>query len=114
MKIDAYSFGSITIDGKIYDNDLIIFPDKVKSNWWRKQGHVLDVDDLTEVIESKPQILIIGTGASGLMQIAESTRKKLQSCNIQLIEDLTKQACEIFNKKVAEDKNIVGAFHLTC
>ncbi len=69
MNIDAYSFGSITIDGKTYRSDLIIYPDKIDQKWWRKSGHLLQMVDLRQITGYKPEILIIGTGASELMRI---------------------------------------------
>jgi hypothetical protein len=33
MRIDSYSFGVMKVDGKEYRQDLIVFPDKVRSNW---------------------------------------------------------------------------------
>ena len=41
MRIDRYAFGNIVIDGKAYTKDVIIFPDRVYSPWWRKDGHFL-------------------------------------------------------------------------
>jgi hypothetical protein len=32
MIINSYNFGSITINGKVYHSDVIIFPDRVKSS----------------------------------------------------------------------------------
>ncbi len=50
MKIEHYSFGTITIDGKSYTSDVIIYPERVDSSWWRKQGHSLHIVDLKDVI----------------------------------------------------------------
>lgn len=114
MKIESYSFGTITVDGKKYDGDIIVFPDKVRTNWWRKEGHSLDIDDLKEVIDFKPQILIVGRGAYDVMEIPQSTRKALKANRIELIDENTSEACKIFNEKIEKGERVVGAFHLTC
>jgi len=114
MNIDSYSFGSITVGGKIYNTDLIIFPERVKSNWWRKEGHCLGSEDLKEVIDYKPEALIVGRGAYGVMKIPESTKKILKENNIELIDRNTDQAYKIFNEYIKKGKKTVGAFHLTC
>ena len=45
--IESTAFGVMTIDGRTYTSDLIIFPDgRVQDGWWRKRGHVLGVDDI--------------------------------------------------------------------
>ena len=37
LHIDEYSFGRISVSGKNYSADLIIFPDHIQENWWRKK-----------------------------------------------------------------------------
>lgn len=90
--IETYSFGNITIDGKTYTSDVIIYPDKINDSWWRKSGHLLQIEDLTDVILYNPEILIIGTGAHGLMKILDKTKKFLESKGIELIIAETKRA----------------------
>jgi len=114
MKIEAYSFGSMTIEGKVYENDLIVFPDKIKPNWWRTQGHTLLIDDLTDVIDYKPQTLVVGTGAAGVMKIPEPTKEYLKQANIELLAMVTDQAFKAFNEQIQAGKKVVAAFHLTC
>lgn len=114
MQIDSYSFGSMTVDGKPYEADLIIFPDRIKSNWWRKEGHSLGIEDLDEVINYKPEILVVGKGASSCMGIPSSTKKALKEKQIDLIDENTEIATRLFNEQIKKCKRIVGAFHLTC
>lgn len=114
MKINSYTFGSMTVDGKLYQKDLILFPDEIESNWWRKEGHTLLIEDLKEVIDYKPDILIVGTGASGVMQIPIDTRTALKKYGIKLIDENTYQASQFFNQSIEKGEKVVGAFHLTC
>lgn len=116
MKVEKYSFGSIVVDGQTYNRDLILFPkaNLVRPNWWRKEGHSLDIEDLGEVIENKPDILIVGRGAMGVMQIPDATLREIQKHKIKLIEAITSKACQIFNEHADKGENVVGAFHLTC
>lgn len=115
MKIDNYKFGRITIDGNDFTNDVIIFPHQVKSNWWRKEGHNLYLEDLEEVVNEKPEILIIGKGAYGRMQVRKKVKEKLKEKGINEVIDLeTAEACEKFNNLVNTGKNVVAALHLTC
>lgn len=113
MKIEHYSFGRITIDGKTYTSDVIIYPGRVDSSWWRKEGHYLQVVDLTDVINAKPDILIIGTGYSGVMQVPKETINYLESKGIEVHVARTEKAVEMFNK-LQKDKIVVAALHLTC
>lgn len=116
MHIDYYSFGRITINNKTYTSDVIIYPGRVDSSWWRKQGHYLQPVDLDDVVKAKPDILIIGTGNSGVMQVPEKTLRFLKSRGIAVNPAVTGKAVEVFNKMQVEkpDKIIVAALHLTC
>ncbi|HBR22379.1 MAG TPA: hypothetical protein DD713_07445 [Nitrospiraceae bacterium] len=116
MKISHYSFGKITVDGKDYTSDVIIYPDRVDSKWWRKEGHYLQPADLTDIINAKPDILIIGAGASGVMKVPEETLKFIKSKGIEVSAAVTGKAVELFNKLQAgkPDKIIITALHLTC
>ncbi|NIX02453.1 MAG: hypothetical protein GWN13_30295, partial [Phycisphaerae bacterium] len=67
MEITSYSFGSITVGNETYRKDLIIFSDHVFSPWWRKEGHSLEPNDLFEALRENPSLIIVGTGASGVM-----------------------------------------------
>ena len=114
MYIDSYQFGSIIIDGKTYTNDCIITADKVLSDWWRKHGHLLTAEDIKPIIEFKPSILIVGSGASGMMKIAEDIRHILQEINIELLVFNTEKAVTKFNELTDKGENVAAVLHLTC
>ncbi|MEM1578352.1 MAG: MTH938/NDUFAF3 family protein [Archaeoglobaceae archaeon] len=109
--IQKYEFGKIWINGELYTTDLIILQDRVKENWWRKEGHRLSIEDLKEVIDFEPEILVVGTGYNGRMEIPNETKKFLEKRGIRLISAPTPKAVEIFNG-ISGKK--AGAFHLTC
>ena len=111
--IEEYTFGSIIIDGNQYHADVKIFPDHIVSNWWRKEGHILNQDDIEDVLESKPQIFIIGTGYSGLLKVGDTLRKHITSQGTLLIIQKTGEAWKKYNK-LAPHQKVVAAFHLTC
>lgn len=111
--IENYSFGQIFINKEKYNSDLIIFKDHIYDSWWRKEGHNLCIDDITEIIDKKPDTLIIGTGYYGLMKVSEELIKYLESNNIEVIIKKTKDACDEYNT-LHQKKNVVAAFHLTC
>ncbi|HXX54405.1 MAG TPA: MTH938/NDUFAF3 family protein [Thermodesulfovibrionales bacterium] len=113
MKVDHYCFGKIIINGKTYASDVIIYPDSVDSSWWRKEGHYLRPVDLDKALGTKPDLLIIGTGFSGLMVVPEETVLFIISKGIKVLVERTEQATELFNS-LSEDGNVVAAFHLTC
>lgn len=113
MMIESSSFGSIVIDGKRYNSDVIIFPDRVNSFWWRKEGHSLCKEDIEEVLKEKPEVLIVGTGNSNLMQVPAQMQEHIKSAGIRLIIKETEKACQLYNE-LSRSNKVVAALHLTC
>ncbi|MHC1599593.1 MAG: Mth938-like domain-containing protein [Candidatus Methanospirareceae archaeon] len=111
--INSYDFGRIVIDGTVFATDVIIFPDRVEDNWWRRDGHILHVADIESVVEEKPEVLIVGTGKYGIMKVLSQTREYIESKGIELIVEPTEKACEIYNR-ISQAKKVVAALHLTC
>ncbi|UCF13825.1 MAG: Mth938-like domain-containing protein [Thermoplasmatales archaeon] len=111
--IDSYSFGRIVIDGKTYTSDIILYPDRVDDGWWRKSGHLLQKEDLKDIIEYNPEILIVGTGTYGLMNVLDETKQFLELKEIELKAEETGKACKIYNE-LKEKRKVVAALHLTC
>ncbi len=114
MKIEYYSFGNIIINGERYTSDVIIYPNKIDSSWWRKEGHKLQIVDLNEVIKAKPEILVVGTGYSGVMAVPKETISYLESQGIKVYVDRTSKAVELFNDLQNTGKKVIAALHLTC
>lgn len=112
MKIEKYDFGKMVLDGKSYESDLIIFPEKVQSSWWRKEGHFLQIEDIESILTTNPKLVIVGSGYYGCMKISPKVIEEFKKRNIELVYTDSKNAVEEFNRR--EEKNKVGAFHLTC
>lgn len=113
MKIEAYEFGRMVYGGKTYTSDLIIYPDRVDSSWWRLKGHLLQIEDLKDILKEEPGILIIGTGAVGIMKVPKKLKNQLEEKNIEVYVQRTGKAVEVFNS-ADKSKKVIGAFHLTC
>ena len=113
-RIDAYSFGSIEIDGCTYTADVIILPAGVRSNWWRDQGHTLQPGDLTEVLEASPHVVVIGQGAHGLMKVTEETLIRLNQAGIEAVCAPTARAVEVYSQRSRRGERVAAALHLTC
>lgn len=111
--IESYSFGKIVVDGQKYTNDVKIFPNRVEGNWWRKEGHSLSPEDIEDIIEFGPDVLIVGTGSSGRMTVPSETRDYIESKDIELVVKKSEEASELYNE-ISEDSDVVAAIHLTC
>jgi hypothetical protein len=51
LMIEEYKFGSITIDGKIYEYDVEVRWTGEVLKWWRGESHVVDLEDVKRAIE---------------------------------------------------------------
>lgn len=119
--IEEYHFGSITIDGKTYNHDVEVRWSGQVLKWWRKESHVIDVEDVKRAIEQNPETIVIGTGESGVARVTEEARKFIEEKGIQLIIDKTEEATKTFNIILEESEleegkqnKVIGLFHLTC
>ena len=113
MHIDSYDFGQITIDGKAYRQDVLLWPGGVKSDWWRQEAHLLQLDDVAEALAADPQVLVVGQGSPGRLQVDRELALYLKDKGIQLIELPTRQAVQVINAE-ADKRRLAAALHLTC
>jgi len=119
--IEEYHFGSITINGKTYEHDVEVRWTGEVLKWWRRESHVIDVEDVKRAIKQNPDTIIIGTGEAGVARVTEEAQKFIQEKGIKLIIDRTEEAIKTFNiqkEESAEEegrqKKVIGLFHLTC
>ena len=112
-QIQDYRFGRMVVDEEQHTRDLILLPDRVVANWWRKEGHRLGVEDLQAVLGVVPEVLVVGTGAYGLMQVPEETRRAVESAGVELRAARTGKAWRMYND-LRERQRTAGAFHLAC
>ncbi|KPK65852.1 MAG: hypothetical protein AMK73_01800 [Planctomycetes bacterium SM23_32] len=114
MSIEHYAFGMITIDGQTCRSDVIIWPEGVDDSWWRVEGHSLCREDLEPVFAHGPEVLVIGTGAHGAMQVPpEVVRHMVGRCGEVHVER-TAKAVALYNELSGGGRRVVAALHLTC
>ncbi len=113
-EIEDYSFGRIVINGRAYNSDVKIILDKVVPNWWRKEGHHLYPEDIQDILDSGVEILVVGTGAYGVMKIDPTVKEACAERGIRLETYKTAEAVKRFNELARAGEKVAGAFHLTC
>jgi len=114
MKIRDYTFGRIDIDGTVYTSDVIVYPEHVQSHWRRQEGHSLSVDDLADVLRDPPQVLVIGTGHDGALQVPAETLAALRTRGIEPRVMKTGEAVAELNRLQREAARVAAVLHLTC
>jgi len=63
---------------------IVVLPDRIVSDWWRREGHSLAMEDLDEVLVELPERLVPGGGAQGGLHpdpamIAQLERRAVQA-----------------------------------
>jgi hypothetical protein len=61
----------------------------------------------------KPEVLVIGTGNEGRVEVLPETKRYLEEQGIELIAQVTGEACQIYNRLHSSNK-AVAALHITC
>jgi hypothetical protein len=119
--IEEYKFGNILIDGKEYQEDVEVRWTNEVLPWSKEENHLVGLEDVTRAVGVKPEIIVIGTGESGNVQILQEVKDYFEEHGIKLIIDLTEQATKTFNiikeESLEEDgrqARVIGLFHLTC
>jgi hypothetical protein len=110
--INDYEFGRIVIDGDEHSRDVILLPNRVVAGWWRRDGHALVIEDLAEVIDDLPSILIVGSGAYERMRPDPSALEDLERRGIKVEVLSTGEAVDRYRE--LDPASAAAALHLTC
>ena len=78
-----------------------------------KKDILFHIEDIELVVAEKQEVLIVGTGNYGLLEVLPETKKYIESKGIELIVEATDSACEMY-KEISKNKKAVAALHLTC
>jgi hypothetical protein len=117
-RIDSTRFGSITIEGVTFENDVIIRLDGEVEKRKKKlskaiygTSHVISLDEAKYVFEESAEKLIIGTGQTGMVELSDDAEDYFQKkkCQVKLLP--TPEAIRAWNKLQGKT---LGLFHVTC
>jgi hypothetical protein len=111
-RLEGYSFGRILVDGEEHTRDLIVLPDRVVPNWWRREGHSLVMEDLEEVQDDLPERLIVGCGAHGQLRPHPAVVEALRERGIEVETLHTDEAVRRYDE--SDERRTAAALHLTC
>jgi len=70
--------------------------------------------DILLLVEAKPEYIIIGTGANGVMPVPEDISNFIKEKGIKIIVEKTGEACQIYNALLKESKKVAAFLHNTC
>ena len=116
--INSTHFGSITIEGEKYENDVVIrLGGEIKKRKKKLSkaiygtSHVISLDEAKHIFEERAERLIIGTGQTGMVKLSDEAADyfRKNKCQVQMLP--TPEAIRIWNKS---DGEIIALFHVTC
>ena len=115
MEIENTTFGSITVDGKTYEHDVLIRLSgevvkrkKKLSKKYYGTSHVLSKDEAKFVFERGCNQLIVGSGQMGNVRLSPEAEAYFAKKDCKVLLRPTPEAIQ-----VSRSKNI-GLFHVTC
>ena len=116
MRFEAFSFGSLQIDGVAYDHDVVIDGGKVRKRkkkpskkFQGQYGHTpLSAE---EEIPWKCRRLVVGTGAYGRLPVMDDMKLEAERRKVELVLLPTSEAIEKL-KRAAKGTNAI--LHVTC
>ena len=116
MRFERFSFGSIKIDGVLYEHDVLIDRGEVRKRKKKPSKQFRDAFGHTplsveEKIPWKCRCLVIGTGAQGALLVMEEVKREAERRKIELIILPTARAVETLERADTETNAIL---HVTC
>jgi hypothetical protein len=116
MRIDQFTFGSIRIDGVIYDHDVVIDRGRVRERKKKPSKPFRDAFGHTplSVEEKIPwdcRRLVVGTGADGALPVMDEVMGEAAHRRVEL---LTVPTLEAIRALQAEPKDTNAILHVTC
>ena len=111
VRINSSRYGSITIEGVKYNNDVYILPSGQVEE--RKYGHTFTRDQVEHVLKGNPEVIFIGKGTSGIASLSPDARALLEKKGVRIIEADTPDMVDEFNE-LAKTKGVAAIVHVTC
>ena len=112
--IESCDFGSIKVGEVFYTSDIIITPEKVVKDWWRLEGHRLQLPDVRDYLLEDVDAVVIGTGYYGMMRVDDEVIEAFKKRGREVIIRKSMEAVKTYNKLVKEGKKAMLFIHLTC
>ena len=114
-RIEGYRPGRVVVDGVEHTRDVIVLPERVVGNWWRRDGHSLVVQDLEDVLDELPERLVVGCGYAGRLRpdpgVVDALRGRGTAVEALPTDEAVVRYGELAERNPAA---IAAALHLTC
>jgi hypothetical protein len=117
-KIDSFNFGFIVVDDKQYSQDVIILPDGTvkerNSGKGRLGSHSIARSEVENLTRWGPDVILIGTGVSGMARLAHDAEFYLNKPDINLTLLPSHQVVKKYNQYIEDGEKVAALIHVTC
>lgn len=119
IKIDSVGWLKIKIAGKDFQQVLIANDQVLERDYGRLKtlfGTAHQIADWEEktLFESKPEIIVIGSGWQGVLKVSPEFQAKCEKMGVKLQILTTPKAVAEYNRLIAEGKKVNALIHTTC
>lgn len=119
IKLESTKFGRVTINGKAYPDVLLVGDEIIPRNLRRLHrrygtAHLVPPEELDQLLEAGPEVLVIGTGQQGLLNVDGCLKELAKEAGVSLVVKRTPLALCEYQRLVAEGKKVNALIHVTC
>ena len=117
-RIDRTRFGSVTIDGKVYEHDVLIRlggelekRKKKLSKAVYGTSHIISLAEARHVYQKGAELLLVGAGQDGTVTLSEEAAAyfKRHRCQVRLLP--TPEVIPVWNQA---EGPVIGLVHVSC
>lgn len=102
--VQSYGPQGFKVSGTHYDHNILISPQNVRP-WHDKEFKDLTAEDFEELAAEKPDVILIGTGAT-MLHLPPALRAALQDKGVNVETMDTGAACRTFNVLMSDGRNL--------
>ncbi len=116
MRFDAFTFGSLRVDGVTYEKDLVIDHGRIRKRRKKASKQFRDAYghtplSLAEEIPWDCRRLVVGTGATGALPVMPEVLEEAARRRVELVAVPTPEALRLLARA---PKGTNAVLHLTC
>ncbi|MFW2373135.1 MAG: Mth938-like domain-containing protein [Gammaproteobacteria bacterium] len=109
--INGYDAEGIIINQRSYTSSLIVSNHQLVENWPLQNILELTTENLAPILQLKPEVILIGTGASLIFPPPSSYANVIQlGLGIEFMDSIA--ACRTYNILFSEDRSVVAGIIL--
>jgi uncharacterized protein len=104
----GYGAGYVEVSGKRYTSSLVVSGERIIVDWPAHSVEELSADHMAAILELKPEIVLLGTGARFTFA-DQKILAPLYKANVGVEVMDTPAACRTYNILLGEGRNVVAA-----